>query len=421
MNMPVLPVTSSSKPPTEAPARAADASVSDGPQTFSKVLSQQQGRPATGQQAASAPHAPGGQPHDEKVRDPLDPDTTLNLIMDSTALPLMQAQIQTPATMMPATTTAQVAGAAATASATQADARSLATPAAAVLLASLASTSQKPAGAAAPAAGPQAQTGPSPSENLGSLLAPATTLPAFEKTPAVTDRSDSSSLALTAAVAVAQRTEGGTSPGAAGLPASTATSPSAHAATATASALDAANGQAALFGSPVTAAGLPTSPAAQAFAPVITLAVPTPLASAQWAQDLGRQLAMVAQAGPNGMHTVHLHVNPPELGPVHITLQIGDTLTQAAFVSPHAHVRQALENALPRLEQQFAQAGLSLGQANVSDQQTGQQGFAQPPAPPRNPSGAAFNLEIKATGAGALAVHAPNPTGHPDALVDTFA
>jgi flagellar hook-length control protein FliK len=416
MNMPVLPVISPSQPPSEAPARAADASPPDSTRTFSKVLSQQQGRPATGQQTASAaPHAAGGQPHDDKMRDPPDPDSTLNLIMDSTALPLMQAQIQPTGITLPATATAQTAGAAAA----QTDFRSPAMPAAA-LLAGLASTAQKPTGMAAPAAGPQTRAGSPPSGNLESLLATATAPPASEETLAGTDRSHPPSLALMAAAAAAQQAEGGASPRAAGLPVSTATTPSTQDAAATASALDAANAQAALFGSPVTAAGPPASPAAQTFAPVITLAVPTPLASAQWAQDLGRQLVMLAQSGPNGTHTVQLHVNPPELGPVHITLQLGDSLTQAAFVSPHAHVRQALENALPRLEQQFAQAGLSLGQANVSDQQAGQQGFAQPPATPRNPSGTAFNLEIKATGAAALAVHAPNPAGNPDALVDTF-
>ncbi|CAM5190518.1 hypothetical protein CDEF62S_03919 [Castellaniella defragrans] len=157
--------------------------------------------------------------------------------------------------------------------------------------------------------------------------------------------------------------------------------------------------------------------------PVTTLAVPTPLSAPQWAQDFGRRIAAFAQSGANGLHTVQLHVNPPELGPVHILLQIGDATTQAAFVSPHAHVRQALENALPRLEQQFAQSGLSLGQASVSDQQAGQQAFQQSDfTSSRGGSGTLSGRGMIASASPGLPTD-PRTTAvprRPDALVDTF-
>lgn len=424
MNMPALPVISPSQPPNESPARIADDPASSTPPAFSKVLSQQQGRPATGQPSADATtHAVGGQPRDGKARDPLDPDSTLNLILDSAALPLMQAQVQTPANALPAAAAVQTVEVSAAASVAQADARALATPTAAALLTSLAPAAQKPSGTAvqAPAAGRQAQAGAVPAANIESLLTPATELPASEGAATGGDHGSLPSPAQTTAASPARRTGAGIDPRVAGLQISPATIPLDQNTSVTASTPNTSDAQAALFGAPATAVGLPPSPATQAAAPIITLAVATPLASTQWAQDLSRQLVTLAQSGPNGTHTVQLHVNPPELGPIHITLQIGDSMTQAAFVSPHAHVRQTLENALPRLEQQFAQAGLSLGQANVSDQQAGQQGFAQPFAAPRNASGAPFNPAAEPTGATPPTIHMPNPARHPDTLVDTFA
>lgn len=419
MNMPALPVISPSQPPTESPARATDASTPGSIRTFSKVLSQQQERPASRSQSGSAAHASNGQPRDDKARDPLDPDSTLSLILDSTALPLMQALIQTPAGTLPGIMEAETAQLP-PASAAQADPRSPAAPAAALLV-DLTASLQKPPGKATSVAGRQAHADTSRSGKLESLLAPATALPTGEEALASNDRGGQSGLAQTAA-ALTQQAEGSKNPRAAALQVLTAVTPSGRDNAANTPLPAAADAQAALFGAAATAAGLPPIPTTtQSSMPVITLAVPTPLASAQWAQDLGRQLVSVAQLGPNGTHTVQLHVNPPELGPVHITLQVGDSLTQAAFVSPHAHVRQALENALPRLEQQFAQAGLSLGQANVSDQQAGQQGFAQSSASPRNASVTTINLETTATGAAPLVTHTPNPARHPDALVDTFA
>jgi flagellar hook-length control protein FliK len=62
---------------------------------------------------------------------------------------------------------------------------------------------------------------------------------------------------------------------------------------------------------------------------------------------------------------VELILNPPALGRVDVTLKIHGDQTTASFMSANPQVREALENALPRLREMFADAGLSLGQANV--------------------------------------------------------
>ena len=169
---------------------------------------------------------------------------------------------------------------------------------------------------------------------------------------------------------------------------------------------------------PTGASLLPAAAPTTAAAPVT---VPTPLSNPQWPQDFSRQILHLTQNLAGAGNTVQMHVNPPELGPIHITLHVGDSIAQASFVSPHASVRQALENALPHLEQQLAQAGLSLGQADVGDQQPGQQ--AQGQAPSTRNGDSTFSLDGQTADATAqpAAPMAPRTVSRPDALVDTFA
>lgn len=56
------------------------------------------------------------------------------------------------------------------------------------------------------------------------------------------------------------------------------------------------------------------------------------------------------------------------LGQVHISLKLDDNLAQLQMVSPHSHVRAALEAALPMLRTQLAESGIQLGQSNISSE-----------------------------------------------------
>jgi flagellar hook-length control protein FliK len=151
-------------------------------------------------------------------------------------------------------------------------------------------------------------------------------------------------------------------------------------------------------------------------------AVSTPLSNPAWAADFSRQFVALTQGNPTQFHTVELRLDPPDLGPVRITLHISDSVAQTVFVSPHAVVRQTIENALPQLQQQLAQAGLSLGQANVSDQQPSQQGFQQ--ASSQGAGNASFfslSGDANAQDIAPFPVSSWRALRSPDALVDTFA
>lgn len=97
-----------------------------------------------------------------------------------------------------------------------------------------------------------------------------------------------------------------------------------------------------------------------------------------WDQDLGDKLVWMA----GERHQVaELHLNPPELGPLKITLTLSHDQASAQFISAHAQVREAIETAMPRLREMLAGSGITLGNTNVSTGAFG--GQAQPQHEPR--------------------------------------
>jgi len=181
------------------------------------------------------------------------------------------------------------------------------------------------------------------------------------------------------------------------------------------SAAHAAAGSALMAAAAATAG--PSSPAdAPAERPAVAvMQVATPLHQPQWGADLGRQLVALGQSADGQRHTAELRLDPPDLGPLRVSLQISDGIAQASFVSPHAAVRHAIESAMPQLQQSLAQAGISLGQASVGDQRS-RQDWGQPQGGQRNRAESNDgDFAIARTG------EAPAARAATNALVDTFA
>ncbi|WP_020654807.1 flagellar hook-length control protein FliK [Massilia niastensis] len=60
-----------------------------------------------------------------------------------------------------------------------------------------------------------------------------------------------------------------------------------------------------------------------------------------------------------------LTLNPPDLGPVQVVLNVSNDQASVAFSSNQMEVRQALENAIPRLREMMSESGIALGNATV--------------------------------------------------------
>ncbi|MBB3140368.1 flagellar hook-length control protein FliK [Halomonas organivorans] len=94
-----------------------------------------------------------------------------------------------------------------------------------------------------------------------------------------------------------------------------------------------------------------------------------PVDSPAWPRQLGQQLIRFGRGG--GEQHIEMKLHPAELGPLSVTLKIGDQGAQAHFLSAHAQVRQTLEQALPQLREALAEQGIALGETSVGEQRQG--------------------------------------------------
>jgi flagellar hook-length control protein FliK len=97
--------------------------------------------------------------------------------------------------------------------------------------------------------------------------------------------------------------------------------------------------------------------------------LPTPLSSPEFTQALSDKVGLwVAGAAQEGPMTAELHLNPAEMGPVHIRIELDGQTANVDFAAQALETRQAIEASLPMLSEALAQAGLSLSGGGVSDQ-----------------------------------------------------
>ena len=115
-----------------------------------------------------------------------------------------------------------------------------------------------------------------------------------------------------------------------------------------------------------TAPALSAVPPSAQTAPGAPVTVATPMGSSVWADDFAQQVTWMATGKQE--QTASLHLNPPDLGPMQVVVKVSDSQATVLFTSPHGAVREAIENAMPKLREMMADNGITLGNTSVSDQ-----------------------------------------------------
>jgi flagellar hook-length control protein FliK len=84
-----------------------------------------------------------------------------------------------------------------------------------------------------------------------------------------------------------------------------------------------------------------------------------------WAESVTQRVALMTGLK---LSSARIELDPPELGAMTVKVSVSGDQASVSFASPHAIVRDALEQTFPRLQEMLGQQGLQLADAQVSDQ-----------------------------------------------------
>lgn len=190
----------------------------------------------------------------------------------------------------------------------------------------------------------------------------------------------------------------------------TMTNKSAHADEKSAALATAPSANAAALASMTTAA--PLNPANVM---PVQVSINTPVTSEKWGDEFNQKITWLAGSKEQ---SAELHLNPPQLGPMDVVIKVSGDQATALFTSPHAAVREAIEQALPKLREMMADSGIMLGNASVSDQaprNSQEDSNGRSPAPRSG-----INSIAESSAAGNLSARV-SPISRHNGIVDTFA
>jgi flagellar hook-length control protein FliK len=167
-----------------------------------------------------------------------------------------------------------------------------------------------------------------------------------------------------------------------------------------------------------------TAPAQQASTAISQAAVGAPadriaarVGTPGWDNQVGQKIVWMV-AGKE--QSASLTLNPPDMGPMQVVLNVTNDQATVTFTAAQPEVRQALENAMPKLREMMGESGIALGNATVNagspDQRQAQQG--------EQSRGGGSGGRFGGGGGGgetAIAAVTARPLRAGEGLVDTFA
>lgn len=141
----------------------------------------------------------------------------------------------------------------------------------------------------------------------------------------------------------------------------------------------------------------------------------TPVTHDDWGDEFGQKITWLASSKEQ---SAELHLNPPQLGPMDVVIKVSGDQATALFSSPHAAVREAIEQALPKLREMMADSGIMLGNASVNDQAPRNRNDGFDNRPQNSRGGVGGVAESSAVSSMSARV---SPISRHNGIVDTFA
>ncbi len=95
-----------------------------------------------------------------------------------------------------------------------------------------------------------------------------------------------------------------------------------------------------------------------------------PFNSPGWSKEMSKQIVWMAN---QNIKAAEIRLNPANLGPIEVRLEINDDQINVALSSRHAAVREAMEMTMSKLREMLENDGLNLSDSNISHQSFAEQ------------------------------------------------
>lgn len=102
--------------------------------------------------------------------------------------------------------------------------------------------------------------------------------------------------------------------------------------------------------------------------------IPTPFGKPEWSQAVNQKVVWMVGKGEQ---SATLTLNPPDMGPLKVVIQVDNDQVDTTFISDNPEVRQALQDGMQMLRDKMQDTGMQLGNAQVSSQAQSQRQFEQ--------------------------------------------
>lgn len=102
--------------------------------------------------------------------------------------------------------------------------------------------------------------------------------------------------------------------------------------------------------------------------------IPTPFGKPEWSQSVNQKVVWMVGKGEQ---SATLTLNPPDMGPLKVVIQVDNDHVDTTFISDNPEVRQALQDGMQMLRDKMQDTGMQLGNAQVSSQAQSQRQFEQ--------------------------------------------
>lgn len=112
------------------------------------------------------------------------------------------------------------------------------------------------------------------------------------------------------------------------------------------------------------------------------LRLAVPFSRKDWNEQLGKQLSFLVS---RNMDSAQIQLDPPELGPLQVRINIQQDQVALQFQAQHGMVREALDQSIGRLQELFSEEGLDLVSVDVSDGSADNDSSAEGEEGERNP------------------------------------